>query len=162
MNGLRLLLVLAFAGVRAGGQSTLPVKLETPPAPHRTTNAPSIAVTPRGEELVLTGIADIPSYKRAFLQIDSPGQPPQFYTLAEGDHRGDIARVANDSQKAKVTLRYRGQVRELSMNTRTSGAPGPSAMESQRDASHSSHHTKRAQLDRENDERAAREGTPAK
>ncbi len=158
MNGLRLVLVLAFAAVCVCGQSTLPVKLEAPATPHQTTNAPSIAV----EELVLTGIADISSYKRAFLQIDSPGQPPQFYTLAEGDHRGDITLVTIDSQKAKVTLRYRGHVRELSMNTRTSGLPASSAKELQRDASHSSHHTKRAQLDRENDERAAGEGTQSK
>jgi hypothetical protein len=162
MNGLRLVLALTFAAVRVCGQSTLPVKAEAPATPRPTTNAPFIAVAPRGEELVLTGIADIATYKRAFLQIDSPGQPSQFYTLAEGDHRGDITLVTIDSQKAKVTLRYRGHVRELSMNTRTSGLSAPSTMELQRDASHSSHHTKRAQLDRENDERAARERVNSK
>ena len=162
MNELRLLLVLAFTAVRVCGQSIWPVKVETPVTPRPTTNAPSIAVAPRAEELLLTGIADIASYKRAFLQIDSPGQPPQFHTLAEGEQRGDITLVAIDTQKARVTLRYRGQVRELSMNTRTSGVPAPSAMEWQRDASHSSHHTKRAQLDREDDERAAREATRSK
>ncbi|HEY0548500.1 MAG TPA: hypothetical protein VGF13_02800 [Verrucomicrobiae bacterium] len=159
MNGLRLVLALAFAAVRVRGQSTRPAKLEAPAAPPQTTNAQSIAAVPRAEELVLTGIADIASYKRAFLQIDSPGQPPQFHTLAEGEQRGDITLVAIDSQKAKVTLRYRGLVRELSLNARTSGAPAPSAMELQRDASHSAHHAKRAQSDRENDERAAREET---
>jgi len=160
INRTHLALVLAFAVVRACGQS--PVKAEAQSTPRQTTNAPSIAVVPRGEELILTGIADIASYKRAFLQIDSPGQPSQFHTLAEGEQRGDITLVAIDTQKAKVTLRYRGHVRELSMNTRTSGRTAPSAMELQRDASHSSHHTKRAQLDREDDERAAREGTHSK
>jgi hypothetical protein len=153
MNALRLVLLLAFVGMRVCGQSTLPARVVTTITPRQITNASSIAVVPRGEELVLTGIADFASYKRAFLRVDSPGQPPQFHTLAEGERSGDMTLVSIDSQKARVTLRYRGDVRVISMNARTSGLP--STIDLQRDASHSAHHTRRAQLDRENDERSA-------
>ena len=153
MNGLPLVLVLAFVGTRVFGQATTPVKVAAPITPRQTTNAPSIAVVPRGEELVLTGIADMASYKRAFLRVDSPGQAPQFQTLAEGERAGNITLVNIDSQRAKVTLRYRGELRVLAMNTRTSGLP--STADLQRDASHSAHHTRRAQLDREIDARGA-------
>jgi len=164
MSGPRLTFVLciAVAAVRVCGQSTLPVKTKVPATPPPSTNLQSNAAVPRAEELVLTGITDIASYKRAFLQIAVPGQPSQFHTLAEGQHSGEITLLTIDSHKSKVTLRYRGAVRELSLNTRTSGSPVPSAAELQRDASHSAHHAKRAQLDREHDEREGREQSPPK
>jgi hypothetical protein len=156
MNALRLVLLLALVGMRVCGQSTPPVRLSTETSLRQTTNASSIAGAPRSEEVVLTGIADLASYKRAFVRIDLPGQAPQFHTLAEGESSGAVTLVSIDSQKARVTLRYRGEVRVISMNARTSGLP--STIDLQRDVSHSAHHTRRAQLDRENDERSAAEG----
>ena len=109
------------------------------------------------EELVLTGITELSSYRRAFFRVETPGQTPQHRTMAEGEQFGDVTLLTINSRKARVTLRYRGSVRELTLNSRTSASPAPTAKEQQRDASHSTHHSKRAQLDRERDERENRE-----
>jgi hypothetical protein len=114
------------------------------------------------EELILTGITDLSSYKRAFFRVESPGAAPQTYTLAEGQNAGDITVLTIDSHKAKVTLRYRENVRELLLNSRLSGQASPTTAEQQRDVSHSTHHRLRAQLDRERDREGDGQETPRK
>ena len=115
-----------------------------------------------GEGLILTGITDLSSYKRAFFRVESPGSAPQTCTLAEGQKLDDITLLVIDSQKAKVTVRYRGHVSELSLNNRISGQTTPTKAEQQRDTSHTMHHRLRAQVDREQDQRHASDETPAK
>ena len=105
------------------------------------------------EELVLTGVTEFSSYRRAFFRVEMPGQPPLHRTLAEGEQFGDVTLLTIDSEKAKVTLRYRGSLRELTFNARTGASSAPTAKEQQRDASHATHHSQRAQLERERDER---------
>lgn len=117
-------------------------------------HAQTIVAAPR-EEWVLTGIIDLSSYRRALFRVEVPGQAPQHRTMAEGEQIGYVTLITIDSHKAKVTLRDRGSVRELTLNARSNAAP--TAKEQQRDAAHSAHHTKRAQLDRARDERENKE-----
>jgi len=144
-----LILCAALAAVPVCGQPVA-VKARSAIAPSNSAPAQVNAAMPV-QELVLTGIIDISSYRRACLQIESPGRAPQFRTMAAGEQSGDITLLAIDSEKARVTVCHRGLVQELSLN-RQVGPPRPSPGELQRDASHSAYHTKRAQLDRDRDD----------
>jgi hypothetical protein len=153
MKGVGVTFVLcAVIAAGSNGQSVLPVKAAAQKTSLQSTNAPQVTVTPLDESLTLTGIINLPSYQRAFLKIETPGQPSRYQALAPNAHSGEVILLSINSQKNTVTVRHRGNVRELWLNTRTSERATPSAMELVRDASHSAHHTRRAQLDREREE----------
>ena len=149
---------LLLVAAAAGAQTTpaLPLAISPQPTSVSKTNLSSAAVS-AAEELVLTGVVNIGSVKRAFLKIDRPQQAAEYYTLEEGKSVGEIQTVAIDVPRARVTLRYHGTLREVALNRITGASASQVTIEKAKDLSHTQHHTRRAQLDRENDDRLAKE-----
>lgn len=158
-KGTLTLAVLTLVVATAAGQTIVPVA--SVPAVKPALGATASSVTsPQNhpsERLVLTGIVGIGLYKRGFLSVERPGQPPDLYTLQENREAGGIRTIAIDLLRSRVTLQHRGQVHELTVS---SGSPvaSPADEEKEKDIAHARHHAERARRDRENDERLAAGG----
>jgi hypothetical protein len=108
-------------------------------------------------ELWLTGLARVDSTMLAFLRVEEPGKPAAILMLGEGENARGVGVVKIDMRREKVTVRYRTQLRELSLRDRGNQQRQVAIAEKEKDLSHSKHHTLRAKLDREQDERDARQ-----
>jgi hypothetical protein len=149
--------VLALSATTLSAQTVpSPLSTNSPISLNAHTNVSSAADL-AAEELVLTGVVNIGSLKRAFVRIERKGEPAQHYTLEENQQVGGVETIAIDAVRASVTLRYRGKVREITLHQPTGASASQVALEKEKDISHTRHHAQRAQLDRENDERLAAE-----
>jgi len=69
----------------------------------------------------LTGIIDLPGFKRALLEIQEKNHPPKWpdrAALAEGQRRGQVEVVKIDSDKAAVFVRDAGKETSLTFENR--------------------------------------------
>jgi hypothetical protein len=135
---------------------TVPLSTNSPMSLNANTNVSSV-VDLATEELVLTGVVNIGTLKRAFLKIERRGEPAHYCTLEENQQAGDVQTISIDAVRASVTLRYRGRIREVALHQPAGASASQVAVEKEKDISHTRHHAQRAQLDRENDERLAAE-----
>jgi hypothetical protein len=125
----------------------------------RTTAASQAATDTRitSNELWLSGLVRVDSAVLAFIRIEEPGKPALILMLGEGENASGVNVVKIDMRRETVTVRYRTQLRDLALRDRGGGQRQSSIVEKEKDLSHSKYHTLRAKLDREQDERDARQ-----
>jgi hypothetical protein len=125
----------------------------------RTTSTSQAATDARvtSNELWLSGLARVDSAVLAFIRIEETGKPGLILMLGEGENASGVGVVKIDMRRETVTVRYRTQLRELSLRDRGNQQRQVAIAEKEKDLSHSKHHTLRAKLDREQDERDARQ-----
>jgi hypothetical protein len=151
---------IAIAGLFFGtmsGYSQPPATASPRTVPVRPVPSESPEIKTGPNELYLTGLARIGAKKLAFIRVEKPGQPTRLLTLVEGESASGVDLVKIDADGAKATVRYGARLQELALQSRGLTQRPPSLTEKEKDFSHSKHHTLRAKLDRERDEREALE-----
>ena len=96
----------------------------------------------------LTGIVDVPPIRKALLILETPDGKRLEHILGENEKRFELELVSLDAKAGKAVARYRGRLFELSLIDRVADSDRE---EREKDSSHTSYHTRRAQLDREAD-----------
>jgi len=76
--------------------------------------------------ITLTGITTILGNKRALMNVQSPGKPPNSLILAEGQREGEIEVLEIDEKAGSVKINQSGTV--VSLNFEKNGAKLPAAV----------------------------------
>ena len=145
----------AAASAQSGSAASVVVAPALPAAASdldKVTLAKRVSKPAPHSKLQLIGFADLPPVRKAVLELKT-AEGTRHLVVAPGERRGELELLQLDTSAGRVSVRYAGERIELSISDRVKTISLADQNERALDASHSNHHRRRADLDRERDAR---------